>query len=466
MLKMYTKKWQNKLALSERSVTTIAILIIPVTYFYLAVKSNLVLVQGDGWSASVGLRFLVGQLLWRGQAPLWNPYIFSGMPLLASIYPGALYPPNWFFAVLSPASAINLVVITTYHLAIIGAYRYARTLGLDRIASFLVGVAFAFGGFMVTSMGQTATIATSCWLPWILLAIEKLYRKPSPWWVIGGAVFIAIQFFGGVPQMTWHTCLLAGSYFLFSAALREQKHSRARFAGAVLMMTLGGALLSAIQFLPLRELQQHGGRASITYDYFSAYSFPPRQVFALIFPYLFGGASQLPYKTPYWGDWGIFVTCGYVGLLGLLLALIAILGKKNPVMWFWIGASVVSLFLSFGSYLPLGVNHLLYQIPVYNLFRGSFRHMLELTFSIAVLAGLGMNHLRECDDKVRRSLVKLSGSLLALGILFSLLVYKAAGSRVSNGAMYVGGGQLTGQTGDFDSTFLCDGQLCGAVALR
>ncbi|MEK7829952.1 MAG: hypothetical protein AAB401_02645, partial [Acidobacteriota bacterium] len=105
---MYTKKWQNKLALSERSVTTIAILIIPVTYFYLAVKSNLVLVQGDGWSASVGLRFLVGQLLWRGQAPLWNPYIFSGMPLLASIYPGALYPPNWFFAVLSPASAINM----------------------------------------------------------------------------------------------------------------------------------------------------------------------------------------------------------------------------------------------------------------------------------------------------------------------------------------------------------------------
>ena len=139
------------------------------------------------------------------------------MPLLASIYPGTLYPPNWIFAVMSPGIAINLVVISTYHLAIIGSYRYARALGLNRIAALLAGMVFAFGGFMITSMGQAATITTACWLPWILLAIEKLYR--SPWcWMISGAVFIALQLFGGVPQITLYTSLVAGSYFLFYTA--------------------------------------------------------------------------------------------------------------------------------------------------------------------------------------------------------------------------------------------------------
>lgn len=416
------------------------IIIIPLVYFYSALKGDLVLVQGDGWTANLGLRLLVGKFLQQGEIPLWNPYIFSGMPLLASIYPGSLYPPNWIFVVLSSGIAINLVVITTYHLAILGSYRYARALGFDRVAALLVGVMFAFGGFMVTSMGQTATIATACWLPWILLAIEKLYRKPSRWWLIGGAIFIALQFFGGVPQMTWYTALVAGAYFLFSAALREQNHSRVRFVSSVLIMAIGGALLSAIQLLPLRELQQQSGRASITYDYFSAYSFPPRQSLSLIFPYMFGGASQYPYKMPYWGDWGIFVTCGYVGLLGLLLALVAVLSKRNLVLWFWVGAACISLLLSFGSYLPFGANHLLYQIPIYNLFRGSFRHMLEFNFSCAVLAGIGMNYLRECGNTERYKLLKTSVSILVLGILSALLFYKVVGGQMAARTMPMGFG--------------------------
>lgn len=432
---MNLKRWcrQVKRSFSERPVLGVIVIFLPLIYFYSAVKSNLVLAQGDGWTANIGLRLLVGKFLQQGETPLWNPYIFSGMPLLASIYPGSLYPPNWIFAVLSPGVAINLVVITTYHLAIVASYRYGRTIGLDRTSALLVGIAFAFGGFMVTSMGQTATIATACWLPWILLAIEKLYHKPSRTWVILGAAFIALQFFGGVPQMTWYTVLVAGSYFLFSVVWRVQNYSRVKFAGAIMMMVIGGALLSAIQLLPLRELQQQSGRAAITYDYFSAYSFPPSQVLSLIFPYLFGGASQLPFKTPYWGDWGIFVTCGYVGLLNLLLTLIAVFGKKNLVAWFWIGVAAASLFLSFGSYLPFGINRLLYQIPVYNLFRGSFRHMLEFTFSLAVLAGIGMNQLRQYDSAKKHRLLKASASALAFGILVALIVHKIAGSRSTQG---------------------------------
>jgi len=280
--------------LTERALTTLVIVLLPLFYFYPAVKGELALVQGDGSAANLGLRILMGQFLAQGQLPLWNPYIFAGMPPLASIYPGALYPPNWLFALFPPGVAMNLVVITTYHLAHAGAYRYARSLGINRIGAIITGVTFTFGGYMVMSMGQTSNIATAAWLPWVLLAIEKLYQRSSWRWVTLGAVFIALQFFAGVPQMTLYTALVGGAYFLFSALIRARQQPRWRFTLGVSAMAACGALLSAIQLLPLRELQRQSGRAAISYEYFAAFSFPPRQVLALVFPYFFGGATMSP----------------------------------------------------------------------------------------------------------------------------------------------------------------------------
>src|SRR5262245_60788620 len=100
--------------ISERALATLVIILLPLLYFYPAVKGELALVVGDGWTANLGSRILIGQFLANGQLPLWNPYIFAGMPLLGSVLPGALYPPNWLFAILPPGVAMNLVVITTF----------------------------------------------------------------------------------------------------------------------------------------------------------------------------------------------------------------------------------------------------------------------------------------------------------------------------------------------------------------
>lgn len=414
--------------LSERALATLVIILLPLLYFYPAVKGELALVQGDGWAANLGLRILTGHILAQGQLPLWNPYIFAGMPLLADIYPGVLYPPNWLFAFFAPGIAMNLVVITTYHLALAGAYRYARSLGINRIGGIITGVAFAFGGYMVMSMGQTSNIATAAWLPWVLLAIEKLCQRVSWRWMTLGAVFIALQFFAGVPQMTWHTALVGGGYFFFSIALRVRRQARVRFALGVVAMAACGALLSAIQLLPLRELQLQGGRAKISYEYFASFPFPPRQILTLIFPYFFGGAYFRPYRAPYWGESAIYVTCGYVGILALLLGCVAVIGlRRQSIAWFWVGIALLSLILSFGDHLPFGLNHWLYQIPVYNLFRASFRHMFEFTFACAVLAGLGVSYISQTDWKQAGRALRASATVLAIVILFASLLYVFGG---------------------------------------
>jgi hypothetical protein len=408
------------------------LILLPLIYFFPAVIGAITLTPGDGLTQNLGVRVLIGQMLREGHLPLWNPYMLAGTPLLASIYPGALYPPNWLFALFAPTTAMNIVVITTYHLTIIGTYLYARRIGMTRVGALIAGVAFTFGGYMMAHMGHTSRIAAAAWMPWILLAVENLYQRLTWRWVTLGSAFIALQLFAGEPQMNFYTILVCGAYVMFSLVSREERERRWRFLFGLAAMSVCGALLSAIQLLPERELLKMGERAAISYEYFSGYSFAPAHVFTFVFPFFFGGATAPWIKVPYWGRWTIDETCGYVGLLTLLLALVALFGsRRRSLVWFWSGVALISLTLSFGGYLPFGLNHLLHQTPVYNLFRASGRHMYEFTFSLAMLAGLGASYIAERDRKETARALRHSSILFIAIVTVTIIVYRFFGAYLA-----------------------------------
>lgn len=412
------------------AATTLVLL--PLVYFSPAIIGMITLVPGDGLTQNLGVRVLIGQMLRAGHLPLWNPYMLAGTPLLASIYPGALYPPNWLFALFAPTTAMNIVVITTYHLTIIGTYLYARRIGVTRVGALIAGVAFTFGGYMMAHMGHTSRIAAAAWMPWILLAIENLYERLTWRWVAFGSMFIALQLFAGEPQMNFYTALVCGAYVLFSLIPRKERERRWKFLFGVVAMSVCGALLSAIQLLPERELLKMGERAAISYEYFSGYSFPPIQVLTFVFPFFFGGARLPGFNVEYWGQWTIDETCGYFGLLALLLALIALFGsRRHSLAWFWGGATLVSLALSFGGYLPFGLNHVLHATPVYNLFRASGRHMYEFTFSLAVLAGLGASYIAQYDRKETARALRRASILFVAIVAVTIIIYRFFGAYLA-----------------------------------
>ena len=363
----------------NRLWVTALLFLLPLLYF---LPGRVILSPGDGWTQNLGVRYLIGESIKHGIIPLWNPYIFAGMPLLATVYPGALYPPNWLFAVLSPVWAMNIVVISTFQLALIGTYLFARSLNLTRIGAIVAGITFTFGGFMIAHIGHTSRIAAAAWLPWVLLALEKIYQENQWRWVSLGALFIFLQFVAGEPQMLFYTALTSAAYVLFSLLFREQNFARWKFILSGSMMALCGVLFSLPLLLPARELQAQGARANMAYEHFSAFSLPPKQVLAFIFPYFFGGAAQPPYLqapwgTSFWGDSTVNASAGYVGLIGLMLIVVAIVSaQKRSLVWLWLFVAVASLFLAFGGYLPLHINEFLHKVPGYNVFRGSYRHQL------------------------------------------------------------------------------------------
>ncbi|MGE0131038.1 MAG: YfhO family protein [Blastocatellales bacterium] len=441
-------------------LVSLSLFLIPLVYFYPVLLGKVVLAPGDGWAQNLGVRALAGQMLSDGQPPLWNPYIFGGMPLMASVVSGAFYPPNWLFAILPAGLAMNVVVITTYHLALVGTYLYARRIGIERIGALIAGVAFTFGGFMIAHLAHTSRIAAAAWLPWVLLAIENIARADSlrkMWrWTALGALFIALQFFAGEPQMMVFTALVAAPCAAFALWRCRDRQARARFVIAIAVMLLCGVLISLVELLPARELLQQSERSDPGPLFFDSYSFPPWQLPALIFPYFFGGAMLPPYRVDYWGVEIAAIMCGYVGMLTWLLAFAAFFARSRSASrfevnateaaatkvesddraraWLWLGVAVVSMLLAFGGYLPFELNHKLYRIPGYNSFRGLYRHQFEFTFAMAMLAGLGMSSLmRLSKDLARRAFIQSAIAMtlvvIAVGVLYRLLPKSLAGAN-------------------------------------
>jgi hypothetical protein len=193
--------------LTSKILVRVLLVALPIAYFAKAITGKIALLQGDAWVQNFPLRVLAGAMIADGHIPLWNPYIYGGTPLMASVYPGVFYPPNWLFAILPALAAMHIVVISTYHLALVGTYLYARRIGLDRLSSLLSGVVFTFSAFMIAHLEQTSRISAAAWLPWILLAVEHLYRRVSLRWTLLGSLFVALQFFAGEPQMTTYSFL-------------------------------------------------------------------------------------------------------------------------------------------------------------------------------------------------------------------------------------------------------------------
>jgi hypothetical protein len=103
-------------------VAALAVTLAPVLYFLPAVLSGIILCPDDGLLQNVPYRVAAAEIVKSGYLPLWNPYIFSGMPLLASAQVGILFPLNWFYLVFSAATATNLMVISSYMVAALGAF--------------------------------------------------------------------------------------------------------------------------------------------------------------------------------------------------------------------------------------------------------------------------------------------------------------------------------------------------------
>ena len=85
-----------------------------------------------------------------GQIPLWNPYLFLGVPFLANPQAAVLYPLHWPLSWLTAEQA--LVWSALLHVWLAAGFTYIlgrRSCGLSRPGAWLAGAVFGLGGYLL-----------------------------------------------------------------------------------------------------------------------------------------------------------------------------------------------------------------------------------------------------------------------------------------------------------------------------
>lgn len=337
---------------------------------------------GDGLLQNYPLRVLVGQLLRHGVWPLWNPYIWSGTPLLAGSNAGAAYPATLLFAVLPAALAwlVNLVLV--YGVAGTGMYRLLSDHGLAPAAAWGGALAFAGGGFLTGQFEHLGLIEGASLLPWLLLACRRLHR---PRWALVFGLLVALTVLTGDPRAIASSAiavLVAAGAVLLAGQLPRPRYLLGAAAGVA-----AGLAVSAVYWIPAFAAvssSQRGGHPG--FQFFSAGSLQPGWLLLLLVPYLMGSPSEL--WRQYFGPYNFSEISSYCGVFALFAA-----GALLPRLWRRQAADsalavlyllgFAGLLLALGGNTPLG--HPLAALPIYGGMRLQSRNLELVDFALAGL---------------------------------------------------------------------------------
>ena len=344
--------------------------------------------------------FSAAQILsWK--VPLWNPYIQCGSPHLAELQTCVFYPLSIVYLLFPYPQAFNYFIIIHIFLAGLFTYILMREWGHSAYASFLSAVVFMFSGYIISVINLLASLASVVWLPLVILFYERAVKKD---WVknsIITGIFMVLMFLGGEPIVLYATFFI----LVLMAGLRIKPMMLA------IIVFLG---LASFQILPFLEFLKYTSRNLMDFSEASMWSMPVYALSELFFPYL--SESDYIYKD-YWTRQSWLVVY-YMGIVTVIFALVSLKfdsTKRRKAIFYILGLGLV---LSFGRYTP--VYYFLYNfLPGFKLSRYPIKFFFMAAFSLAILAGMGMDYYArhvKTDPKFRRFLkwVLAFGFILAL----------------------------------------------------
>ncbi|MCL5798006.1 MAG: YfhO family protein [Patescibacteria group bacterium] len=359
----------------------------------------------------------------KGELPLWNPYSFSGTPLLANFQSAPFYPLNVLFIFLPFDVAWTILVIVQPLLAGIFLYFYLKEIGTGKMGAFIGSIAFAFSGFSIAWLEWNTVIQTALWLPLLLLSIERIIqtignfqnsklqvrkRKIIIW--VGIFTFSLIfSFFAGHLQVLFYEFLVTNFYLTIKIVLARKNKLKIilLFAFSYLLFVV----LTSIQWLPLLRFIMLSARNvdQGNYTHVAGWFLPWQNLVQFIAPDFFGNPST----NNYWGIWNYGEFIGFIGILPLILALYALVFRYSKKALFFSTVFFLSLIFSLPnvfSMLPFSLH-----LPLLSSSQPT-RLMFLVDFSLSILAAFGFDNLSS-DKNIR----KILWVLIPVAVVFILL---------------------------------------------
>ena len=374
--------------LERRDVVAVtALLGIPLIVLSIAALAGYPLLTGDDLTQNYPLSVLSGQLIAHGQLPVYDPYLWSGTPLLAGASAHALLPSTLLFAFLPHLTAWVLAEALTLSAGAIGGFVLLRRNRCRTLAAALGGATFGLGGFVSSQIVHIDFVSASASLIWCLVGLDGIARdeprRRAPWALVL-AVATGCIGLSGSPDIVIDTLVAVvvyGGHLLIAERGRQLACLGWAAGGGV-----AGLLVSAVQWIPTAEFLAVTERAHASYVFAASGSVSPAELLVSLVPHLLGGGPIG--LEAYTGPYNLAELDAYCGIASLV-AIVALVPRwrseraRHWRVWYLVGG--IGLLLALGANTPL--EHLLIHLPVVGEQRLPSRALVLFSLASSMLLG-------------------------------------------------------------------------------
>lgn len=347
-------------------------------YYKIPIQNPLI---SDVFSQVFLWKYLSIEIFRSWQWPLWNPYSFTGTPLLASYQSAVLYPLN-ILLLLPKYFGWGLFIFSQTLIAVIGMYLLLSLWLPSKLARLTGSVIFAFGGLMTTWLELGVPVHAMIWLPICFYFVECYYFKFQVRYLMLLIISLSLLILAGYAQIVVFSFAV-----LFGYIVVKSKKFSTHFLPPTVCLVLS-LLLCNIQLLPTLDLLNKSIRLTESYTREFNFGLLPLQDLLKFFVADFFGN---PVTGNYWGSLNYSEGSGFVGSLTLPLLIFSLFYlKKTKIVIFFQLVLAFSILLTFSN--PL--SQIIYQIKIPLLTSSYASRMLFIScFSIAILSAYSLNQI-------------------------------------------------------------------------
>ncbi len=365
-------------------------------FYYRLWWPELVMIKRDTFRFFGPIRQYVAQRLLGGELPEWFPYESLGRSVIGPAVGGVFHPFTTLSLLLPAHDALRLSVLVACLLGVVGAFVLGRTYNLSRAGSVIAAAVFVCSGYAASLTEHIQYHYSLCLLPLFCVSLARAVEGKLAWLVAAAALWASVFLYGDI-QTGYYYGFIGLFVAVNSPGAPAGKTAMAYLACAAVL----AGLLAGIQLGPSIATFQGSERAHSELFYTSGLSWSthPLRLLTMIASPVGDKTNHFDIAHFFFGSnpagtvfVGTLVDSLYVGLPAVGLALMGAWARRD-LRW-------IALVGCLALWLALGKFGWLYEafskvMPFWSVFRYPEKLMGVVTFSVAMLAGAGIDTIRE-----------------------------------------------------------------------
>ena len=442
-------------------VAIVVFAVISFAYFCPAVTEGRILSQHDS-VAGIGAGQEGKEYLERtGERTRWTNSIFGGMPTYQ------MSPSYDSTDLLKSVENLYHLYLPTYvwyvFVMLLGFYILLRAFNFKVWMAGLGAIIWAFSSyfFIIIAAGHIWKLITLAYIPPTIAGLVLCYR--GKYWSGGlvTALFVALQIASNHVQMSYYFLFVMLFMVVAYGVMAYQQKTIPAFLKATGVLVIAGLIGVCINLSNLYHTYEYSKESmrgkselikenaanqtasGLERDYITQWSYGIGETFSLLVPNVKGGASvplaanekAMEKANPmyrniysqlgqYWGEQPGTSGPVYVGAFVMFLFVLGLFIVKGPMKWALLGATVLSILLSWGKNFMGFTDFFIDYVPMYNKFRAVSSILVIAEFTIPLLAMLALKEVVSVPNllKERRKEFLISFGLTGgLALLFAVM---------------------------------------------